>query len=88
MAISIPGVLFKLPQHMNTDMKIIVSIVPVLAGGKLFLNQGFYLKVQFIHVEHDDSSTNGVQVTQKNAGVVIPGKHPAGRPVGHHSTAM
>ncbi|CAL0322100.1 unnamed protein product [Lupinus luteus] len=51
----VPGVLLNLLQHMNTDMKVsgeqsssmlqIVSIVPALAGGELFPNQGFYLKV-------------------------------------------
>ncbi|KAE9600405.1 hypothetical protein Lal_00046217 [Lupinus albus] len=51
----VPGVLLKLLQHMNTDMNVsgehrssllqIVSIVPALAGGELFPNQGFYLKV-------------------------------------------
>lgn len=55
MATLVPGVLLKLLQHMNTDVKIagehrssllqVVSIVPALAGGELFPNQGFYLKV-------------------------------------------
>ncbi|CAA2958848.1 Hypothetical predicted protein [Olea europaea subsp. europaea] len=55
MASLIPGVLLKLLQHMNTDVKVagehrssllqVVSIVPALAGGELFPNQGFYLKV-------------------------------------------
>lgn len=55
MATLVPGVLLKLLQHMNTDIKIagehrssllqVVSIVPALAGGELFPNQGFYLKV-------------------------------------------
>ncbi|KAG5387399.1 hypothetical protein IGI04_038869 [Brassica rapa subsp. trilocularis] len=55
MANLVPGVLLKLFQHMNTDVKIagehrssllqVVSIVPALAGGELFSNQGFYLKV-------------------------------------------
>ncbi|RID48811.1 hypothetical protein BRARA_I05295 [Brassica rapa] len=55
MANLVPGVLLKLLQHMNTDVKIagehrssllqVVSIVPALAGGELFSNQGFYLKV-------------------------------------------
>ncbi|KAG2253265.1 hypothetical protein Bca52824_083401 [Brassica carinata] len=52
MANLVPGVLLK---HMNTDAKIagehmsslllVVSIVPALAGGELFPNLGFYLKV-------------------------------------------
>lgn len=55
MASLVPGVLLKLLQHMNTDVKVagehrssllqVVSIVPALAGGGLFSNQGFYLKV-------------------------------------------
>ncbi|CAA0819899.1 Plant protein of unknown function (DUF936 [Striga hermonthica] len=56
MASLVPGVLLKLLQHMNTEVKVagehrscvlqVVSIVPALAsGGELFPNQGFYLKV-------------------------------------------
>lgn len=55
MATLVPGVLLKLLQHMNTDVKVagehrssllqVVSIVPALAAGELFPNQGFYLKV-------------------------------------------
>jgi len=55
MASLVPGVLVKLLQHMNTDVKVagehrssllqVVSIVPALAGSDLFTNQGFYLKV-------------------------------------------
>ncbi|KAE8124666.1 hypothetical protein FH972_019531 [Carpinus fangiana] len=50
MANLVPGVLLKLLQHMNTDIKVagehrssllqVVSIVPALAGGELFSNQG------------------------------------------------
>ncbi|XP_057958053.1 uncharacterized protein LOC131150959 [Malania oleifera] len=72
MAALVPGVLLKLLQHMNTDVKIageyrssllqVVSIVPALAGGDLFPNQGFYLKVSdsshatYVSLpdEHDD----------------------------------
>ncbi|PSS35832.1 Protein TonB like [Actinidia chinensis var. chinensis] len=72
MAALVPGVLLKLLQHMNTDVKIageyrssllqVVSIVPALAGGELFPNQGFYLKVSdsshatYVSLpdEHDD----------------------------------
>ncbi|XP_022557103.2 uncharacterized protein LOC106400979 [Brassica napus] len=72
MANLVPGVLLKLLQHMNTDVKIagehrssllqVVSIVPALAGGELFPNQGFYLKVSdsshatYVSLpdEHDD----------------------------------
>ncbi|CAH1412669.1 unnamed protein product [Lactuca virosa] len=55
MATLIPGVLLKLLQHMNTDVKVggehrssllqVVSIIPSLSGGSLFKNQGFYIKV-------------------------------------------
>ncbi|XP_074291984.1 uncharacterized protein LOC141618811 [Silene latifolia] len=55
MATLVPGILLKLVQHMNTEVKVagehrssllqVVSIVPALAGGDLFQNQGFYLKV-------------------------------------------
>nr|XP_019708105.1 uncharacterized protein LOC105049832 isoform X3 [Elaeis guineensis] len=54
MASLVPGVLLKLLQHMNTDVKVagehrssllqVVSIVPALAGSDLFSNRGFYLK--------------------------------------------
>lgn len=72
MANLVPGVLIKLLQHMNTDVKVagehrssllqVVSIVPALAGGELFRNQGFYLKVSdsshatYVSLpdEHDD----------------------------------
>ncbi|KAG1328275.1 hypothetical protein COCNU_01G022090 [Cocos nucifera] len=55
MASLVPGVLLKLLQHINTDVKVagehrssllqVVSIVPALAGSDLFSNRGFYLKV-------------------------------------------
>lgn len=55
MATLVPGVLLKLLQHMNSEVKVagehrssllqVVSIVPALAGSDLFTNQGFYLKV-------------------------------------------
>lgn len=72
MANLVPGVLLKLLQHVNTDVKVagehrssllqVVSIVPALAGGELFPNQGFYLKVSdsshatYVSLpdEHDD----------------------------------
>ncbi|KAK8483550.1 hypothetical protein V6N13_008924 [Hibiscus sabdariffa] len=72
MANLVPGILLKLLQHMNTDVKVagehrssllqVVSIVPALAGGELFPNQGFYLKVSdsshatYVSLpdEHDD----------------------------------
>ena len=69
MANLVPDVLLN---HMNTNVKIagehmssllqVVSIVPALAGGELFPNQGFYLKVSdsshatYVSLpdEHDD----------------------------------
>lgn len=55
MAALVPGALLKLLQHMKTDVKVagehrlvllqVVGIVPALAGGDLYPNQGFYLKV-------------------------------------------
>lgn len=72
MAALVPGVLLKLLQHMNTDVKVageyrssvlqVVSIVPALAGGELFSNQGFFIKVSdsshatYVSLpdEHDD----------------------------------
>ncbi|KAF6152441.1 hypothetical protein GIB67_035509, partial [Kingdonia uniflora] len=72
MATLVPGVLLKLLQHMNTDVKVagehrssllqVVGIVPALAGGDLFTNKGFYLKVSdsshatYVSLpdEHDD----------------------------------
>ncbi|XP_065025369.1 uncharacterized protein LOC135650134 [Musa acuminata AAA Group] len=54
-AVLVPGVLLKLLRHMNADAKVgvehcssvlqVVSIVPALAGGELYPNQGFYLRV-------------------------------------------
>ncbi|XP_076884345.1 uncharacterized protein LOC143533446 [Bidens hawaiensis] len=51
----VPGVLLKLLQHMNTNVKVggehrssllqVISIVPCLSGGDFLKNQGFYIKV-------------------------------------------
>ncbi|XP_078447163.1 GPI-anchored adhesin-like protein, putative (DUF936) [Wolffia australiana] len=72
MATLVPGVLLKLLQHMNSDVKIngehrssllqVISILPAMAGGDLFPNHGFYLKVSdsshaaYVSLpdEHDD----------------------------------
>ncbi|XP_057871048.2 uncharacterized protein LOC131077549 [Cryptomeria japonica] len=72
MASLTPGVLLKLLQHMNTDVRVggeyrsvllqVINIVPALAAGELFPNQGFYLKVSdsshatyvSLAEEHDD----------------------------------
>ncbi|WOL14322.1 hypothetical protein Cni_G23102 [Canna indica] len=55
MAALVPGVLLKLLQHINNGVEIggehcssvlqVISIVPALAGGDLYSNQGFYLRV-------------------------------------------
>eukprot|EP00250_Pteridium_aquilinum_P014628 c22103_g1_i1 orf=629-3151(+) len=55
MASLTPGVLLKLIQHMNSDVKVagehrsvllqVIAILPALAGTDLWPNQGFYLKV-------------------------------------------
>ncbi|KAJ0726461.1 hypothetical protein HanPI659440_Chr12g0470611 [Helianthus annuus] len=80
MATLTPGVLLKLLQHMNTDVKVagehrssllqVVSIVPALAGGELFQNQGFYLK--YIHVERLESAT---PVPILHGVKPVPGRH-------------
>lgn len=72
MATLTPGVLIKLLQHINSDVKVtgehrsallqVISIVPALAGGELWPNHGFYIKVSdsshatyvSLAEEHDD----------------------------------
>ncbi|CAL9206344.1 unnamed protein product [Musa hybrid cultivar] len=66
----VPGVLIKLLQHMNTNVKVaskhrssllqVVSIVPALSGSDLFTNQGFYLKVS------DSSHATYVSLTDEH----------------------
>uniref|UniRef100_A0A5B7AH75 Uncharacterized protein n=1 Tax=Davidia involucrata TaxID=16924 RepID=A0A5B7AH75_DAVIN len=78
MAALVPGVLLKLLQHMNTDVKIageyrssllqVVSIVPALAGGELFPNQGFYLKVS------DSSHATYVSLPDKHDDLILSDK--------------
>ncbi|KAK1439545.1 hypothetical protein QVD17_05365 [Tagetes erecta] len=75
MASLIPGVLLKLLQHMNTDVKVsgehrssllqVVSIVPALSGGQLFQNQGFYLKVS------DSSHATYVSLPDENVDLIL-----------------
>ncbi|XP_076914628.1 uncharacterized protein LOC143573707 [Bidens hawaiensis] len=75
MATLTPGVLLKLLQHMNTDVKVagehrssllqVVSIVPALAGGELFQNQGFYLKVS------DSSHATYVSLPDENVDLIL-----------------
>uniref|UniRef100_M4ES62 DUF936 domain-containing protein n=1 Tax=Brassica campestris TaxID=3711 RepID=M4ES62_BRACM len=78
MANLVPGVLLKLLQHMNTDVKItgehrssllqVISIVPALAGGELFSNQGFYLKVS------DSSHATYVSLPDKQDDLILSDK--------------
>ncbi|KAL7601433.1 uncharacterized protein LOC111897179 [Lactuca sativa] len=78
MANLVPGVLLKLLQHMNTDVKVagehrssllqVVSIVPALAGGELFQNQGFYLKVS------DSSHATYVSLPDENIDLILSDK--------------
>ncbi|XP_071704087.1 uncharacterized protein [Rutidosis leptorrhynchoides] len=78
MASLVPGVLLKLLQHMNTDVKVggehrssllqVVSIVPALAGGELFQNQGFYLKVS------DSSHATYVSLPDENIDLILSDK--------------
>ncbi|KAL8154478.1 uncharacterized protein LOC141659158 [Apium graveolens] len=70
MAALVGGVILKLLQHMNTDLKVggeyrssllqVISIVPALSGSQLFENNGFYLKVSdsshatYVSLPHQD----------------------------------
>jgi hypothetical protein len=78
MATLVPGVLLKLLQHMNTDVKVagehrssllqVVSIVPALSGGELFSNQGFYLKVS------DSSHATYVSLSDEHVDLILSDK--------------
>ncbi|OIW08978.1 hypothetical protein TanjilG_05954 [Lupinus angustifolius] len=78
MANLIPGVLLKLLQYMNTDVKVagehrssllqVVSIVPALAGSELFPNQGFYLKVS------DSSHATFVSLPNEHVDLILSDK--------------
>ncbi|XP_062193442.1 uncharacterized protein LOC133896816 [Phragmites australis] len=78
MASLVPGVLVKLLQHMNTDVKVagehrssllqVVSIVPALAGSDLFTNQGFYLKVS------DSSHSTYVSLPEEQHDLILSDK--------------
>ncbi|GFY92772.1 GPI-anchored adhesin-like protein, putative [Actinidia rufa] len=82
MAALVPGVLLKLLQHMNTDVKIageyrssllqVVSIVPALAGGELFPKPRIQLG-QFIHVERLEAAS---PVPTLRGVRPVPGRHP------------
>ncbi|KAJ0726770.1 hypothetical protein HanPI659440_Chr12g0474161 [Helianthus annuus] len=78
MAVLVPGVLLKLLQHMNTDVKVaeehrssllqVVSIVPALSGGELFRNQGYYLKVS------DSSHATYVSLPDESVDLILSDK--------------
>ncbi|CAL0332452.1 unnamed protein product [Lupinus luteus] len=78
MANLVPGVLLKLLQYMNTDVKVsgehrssllqVVSIVPALAGSELFPNQGFYLKVS------DSSHATFVSLPNEHVDLILSDK--------------
>lgn len=78
MATLVPGVLLKLLQHMNSDVKVagehrssllqVVGIVPALANGDLFPNQGFYLKVS------DSSHASYVSLPGENVDLILSDK--------------
>ncbi|KAM0034786.1 hypothetical protein Hdeb2414_s0015g00438891 [Helianthus debilis subsp. tardiflorus] len=78
MVVLVPGVLLKLLQHMNTDVKVagehrssllqVVSIVPALSGGELFRNQGYYLKVS------DSSHATYVSLPDESVDLILSDK--------------
>lgn len=78
MATLVPGVLLMLLQHMNTDVKVggehrssllqVVGIVPALAGGELFSNKGFYLKVS------DSSHATYVSLPDEHVDLILSDK--------------
>lgn len=71
MASLTPGILLKLLQHMNSDVRVggeyrsvllqVISIVPALAGSELWPNKGFYIKVSdsshstYVSLNDDDN---------------------------------
>ncbi|CAK9226772.1 unnamed protein product, partial [Sphagnum troendelagicum] len=78
MATLTPGVLLKLLQHMNSDVKVtgehrsallqVISIVPALAGSELWPNQGFYLKVS------DSSHATYVSLAEEHDDLILSDK--------------
>lgn len=78
MATLVPGVLLMLLQHMNTNVKVggehrssllqVVGIVPALAGGELFSNKGFYLKVS------DSSHATYVSLPDEHVDLILSDK--------------
>jgi hypothetical protein len=78
MATLTPGVLLKLLQHMNSDVKVtgehrsallqVIGIVPALAGSELWPNQGFYLKVS------DSSHATYVTLAEEHDDLILSDK--------------
>jgi hypothetical protein len=78
MATLTPGVLLKLLQHMNSDVKVtgehrsallqVISIVPALAGSELWPNQGFYIKVS------DSSHATYVTLAEEHDDLILSDK--------------
>ncbi|KAK1379348.1 putative muscle M-line assembly protein unc-89-like [Heracleum sosnowskyi] len=78
MATLVPGVLLMLLKHMNTNVKVggehrssllqVVGIVPALAGGELFSNKGFYLKVS------DSSHATYVSLPDEHVDLILSDK--------------
>ncbi|GLJ04910.1 hypothetical protein SUGI_0006240 [Cryptomeria japonica] len=78
MASLTPGVLLKLLQHMNSDVKVageyrsallqVIGIVPALAGKELWPNRGFYLKVS------DSAQATYVSLAEEQADLILTDK--------------
>lgn len=78
MASLTPGVLLKLLQHMNSNVKVtgehrsallqVISIVPALAGSELWPNQGFYIKVS------DSSHATYVSLAEEHDDLILSDK--------------
>eukprot|EP00250_Pteridium_aquilinum_P035466 c9466_g1_i1 orf=270-2990(+) len=70
-----PGILLKLLQYMNSDVRVagehrsvllqVIGIVPALAGGDLWPNQGFYIKVS------DSSHATYVSLTDEDNDLIL-----------------
>ena len=78
MASLIPGVLLKLLQSMDSDVKVngeyrsvllqVISIVPAITGSELWPNQGFFLKVS------DSSHSTYVSLSKEDNELILNNK--------------
>jgi hypothetical protein len=78
MATLTPGVLVKLLQHINSDVRVtgehrsallqVIIIMPALAGGELWPNQGFYIKVS------DSSHATYVSLAEEHEDLILSDK--------------